>query len=335
MKNKSSFLAAIILFFLSTNTANSQVTVVSTTGYSVTITITPKSIVTSGNSCQWGYNYNVKLDYKVTFSGSNVPASLYTLQGTLGCGSSSHFFDLPNNGGTGTVVSQSNVWNSHSDCGTANVTSLVCSNASVQINGPGISNRTVNFTASLASASSIGTLPVKLVDFSAEAANDKVVLTWATATEENNSFFSVERSDDGSTWTVVKTIQGAGNSSVLRKYECADNNPTSGTVYYRLKQTDFDGNSSYSNTRSIVFANTTRKIYLFPVPSTGNSVNFGGIADSKNFTLVIRNAAGISIYNAQLVSTTIQLPSIKRGLYFVELTNKETGERTNLQYVKI
>ncbi|HMG68823.1 MAG TPA: T9SS type A sorting domain-containing protein [Chitinophagaceae bacterium] len=335
MKKCLSFLSVISLFLLLGTKGISQITIASTTGYSVSVTITPKSIVPSSNSCQWGYNYNVKLEYKVTFSGSNIPASLYTLQGTLGCGSSSHFFDLPNNGGTGTVVSQSNVWNPASTCATATVSSLVCNTVNLEINGPGITSRTVTFAAASATSSFVAPLAVKLVDFNAEVSNDKVKLTWVTASEENNSYFSVERSEDGNTWTVAKTVKGAGNSSTLLTYQCFDAIRTSGTVYYRLKQTDFDGNNSYSNTRSILLASTSGKIYLFPVPNTGNTINFGGISDPGNMAITVRDAAGVALYNKVLTSTSVQIPSLKAGLYFVDVVNKSTGERTNLQLVKI
>ncbi|MES1223820.1 MAG: hypothetical protein ABUT20_50460, partial [Bacteroidota bacterium] len=97
---------------------SAQINVVSTNGYIVDINVTPIGIDAASNSCKWGYNYTVKLNYHVSFVGSNKPSSLYTLQGSVGCGSSTSFFDLPNNGGNG-VVSSATAWRSLSDCKTA------------------------------------------------------------------------------------------------------------------------------------------------------------------------------------------------------------------------
>ena len=90
------------------------------------------------------------------------------------------------------------------------------------------------------------TLPIELLYFKAELNNEIVDLYWATSTEMNNDYFSVERSENGKSFDVIFTMRGAGNSSTNRYYSLVDNMPLSGTSYYRLKQTDFDGKFSYS-----------------------------------------------------------------------------------------
>jgi len=269
------------------------------------------------------------MDYSVTFTGSNIPASLYTLQGTLGCGSATHFFDLPNAGGVGSVTSTSNVWRSAHDCATASVSSLGCTLVHLQISGPGISNRTVNFTASSTP------LPVKLVSFNAEALKNKVKIMWTTATETDNDHFTVERSTDGSNWATVKMINGAGTSSIMNKYEVYDENPVQGNTYYRLKQTDIDGRSTYSEVRSIKYTGAVN-VAVFPVPNAGNTVNFSGIADYKNWMMNVTDASGARVYASTLSAATVNLPAtMKPGLYLITLTNAATTESTTLRYVKI
>lgn len=328
MKKALPCISILLSLLLSTTTSFSQVSVVSNNGYTVNIVLQPKEIVPTSSTCVNGYNYNVKMDYSVTFTGSNIPSSLYTLQGTLGCGTSSHFFDLPNNGGAGSVTSTSNVWRSTSDCSTATISSLNCTVVNIQINGPGISNRTVTFNASPT------VLPVKIISFNAEALKDKVKLTWATATEINNDYFSIERSVDGINWTVVKTIKGAGNSSIVNNYECIDQNPVASTALYRLKQTDLDGQSTYSDTRSVKFTGIVH-ITVFPVPNSGNTISLAGMAEPKNWTMTVRNASGVTVYGTTLSSNTVQLPSLKPGLFIISLVNKITGETTTLRYIKI
>jgi hypothetical protein len=323
-------ISTILLFSLFTKTAvYSQANVASSNGYTVHIDIQPVSIIPSGNSCQYGYNYNVNLHYSVSFTGSNIPASLYTLQGTIGCGSSSHFYDLPNNGGSGNVTTQSNVWNPHPDCATATPATLLCNTAAIQIDGPGIAPQTVIITLPVG-----GPLAIKLNDFNAEAQKEKVKITWSTAIENNNDYFSVERSTDAAIWTVVKTIKVAANSTSLINYESFDEKPVMGTAYYRLKQTDLDGKFTYSTSRVVKFT-AGDNIYAYPIPNPGNTVNFRGIVQPKNIELAVHNISGNKVFTTTLQTNKVELPLLKSGMYLMTLNNKLTGEITNIRYVKL
>jgi hypothetical protein len=332
MKTTLRTLIVIISLSLISKTASSQISVSSSNGYTVNISIQPVSIIAAnGNSCQNGYTYKVKLNYSISYAGTNRPASnngLYTLQGTIGCGSSSSFFDLPNGTGTGSTNS-SNAWTSQTNCATATVASLACNTVTIQIEGPGISDRTITYTGALTIP-----LPVTLVNFNAETSKSAVQLTWTTATQIENDYFSIERSADGSNWSVINTVKGAGTSSALLNYSYTDANPVAGTSYYRLKQTDLDGKFTYSENKAVKFTGTT-SISIFPVPNTGNTINFKGIAEPKNELIVVRDAAGVAVYSTTLSSNTVQLPNLAAGLYVISVKNKVTGEASNLRYVKI
>ncbi len=89
-------------------------------------------------------------------------------------------------------------------------------------------------------------LPIELVDFKAACDNNKVELTWTTATETNNDYFTIEKSPELQNWSPLADVDGAGNSSSVISYSYADENPNRDVTYYRLKQTDFDGKYSYS-----------------------------------------------------------------------------------------
>lgn len=84
-------------------------------------------------------------------------------------------------------------------------------------------------------------LPIELVSFTAIQSNDYVELNWITAAEINNDFFTLERSIDGTSWEVVTYINGAGDSNQMLTYQYRDYMPYEGVSYYRLTQTDFDG----------------------------------------------------------------------------------------------
>jgi hypothetical protein len=94
-------------------------------------------------------------------------------------------------------------------------------------------------------------LPIELISFHAKLNSGEVDLSWATASEINNDYFTVERSADANHFTEVLRKNGAGNSTSILNYQDADQHPLSGHSYYRLKQTDYDGHFTYSKTEAV------------------------------------------------------------------------------------
>jgi len=90
-------------------------------------------------------------------------------------------------------------------------------------------------------------IPVELNSFSASVQNDKVILKWKTATETNNSGWSVERSKDNAEWKSISFVPGAGTTTSIKEYSYTDKNLQAGTYQYRLKQIDLDGTIEYSS----------------------------------------------------------------------------------------
>lgn len=95
------------------------------------------------------------------------------------------------------------------------------------------------------------TLPIKLLSFSHQLAPGQVILQWETASEINNDYFTIERSPDMQQWEVIGHVIGAGNSNQQLTYRLADHMPLKGLSYYRLKQTDFDGQYEYFETLAV------------------------------------------------------------------------------------
>ena len=89
-------------------------------------------------------------------------------------------------------------------------------------------------------------LPIKLIFFNAQLKGDLVAFKWQTSIEKNNDFFEIEYSLDGKNFESLATEDGAGESRTILDYEYENTNPSprSEVVYYRLKQTDFDGSTS-------------------------------------------------------------------------------------------
>ncbi|HEX2629644.1 MAG TPA: T9SS type A sorting domain-containing protein [Chitinophagaceae bacterium] len=310
--------------------AHSQVTVNSTTGYSVNITVVPVQVIPDRNPCPNGYNYNLRLRYNVSFSGSNIPSGgLWTFDGNIGCGSQQVYFDPPNGAGNGTVVTTSNPWRALTDCNGATVRSINCNTGSIHIYGPGISERTVSFAINYTA------LPITIASFTANANNGRVALKWSTATEIDNDFFSIERSVNGSIWTNIGTVDGAGNSSTLLNYQFIDNQPLTGTSFYRIKQTDFDGHYSYSETRQIQDAAVPGTISIAPVPSNGRTINVAGISNYQGYELTLFNTAGAQLFNKTLSNSSVTLPSLAKGVYMIRISNSDKGEAQTLRYVQL
>lgn len=110
-------------------------------------------------------------------------------------------------------------------------------------------------------------LPIVLMSFDVRATESSVELEWVTASEENNDFFTIERSIDGREFSPVLTLGGADNSDSLLTYSATDNNPLNGLSFYRLKQTDFNGLFDYSEIRSVFFVGDETDLDIVPYPN--------------------------------------------------------------------
>lgn len=106
-------------------------------------------------------------------------------------------------------------------------------------------------------------LPVKLIYFKGIPQDDYVILDWSTASEYNNSHFEVERSGEGSRFETLQAVDGAGNSRSTLDYQTVDDNPLPGRSYYRLKQVDWNGVTSYSRTVSVYYSGK-QSMSLYP-----------------------------------------------------------------------
>ncbi|MBK6775586.1 MAG: T9SS type A sorting domain-containing protein [Flavobacteriales bacterium] len=111
-------------------------------------------------------------------------------------------------------------------------------------------------------------LPIELLSFAAQVQHDRtVLLEWATANEHNNEYFVVERSANAEAWQSVVQLQSAGNSSTRTDYSTVDEHPLEHLSYYRLKQVDFGGSYTHSNTVAVNIGSTPSNLLLYPNPA--------------------------------------------------------------------
>jgi len=134
-----------------------------------------------------------------------------------------------------------------------------------------------------------GALPVVLLGFTAVAEGGSALIEWTTASESNNDFFTVERSTDAYSWFELGRIDGAGNSNLVRHYRCYDRKPLSGSSYYRLRQTDFNGLDNYFPPEQIYFGDK-QSIYIWPNPAA-DYINISG-KDLHRLSVAMINATG-------------------------------------------
>ena len=165
------------------------------------------------------------------------------------------------------------------------------------------------------------TLPVVFVAVSANRVDDHAVeLSWRTANEINNSHFEVERSLDGSGWTMVATIN-AGVNGAANSYSFSDENAPAAQAMYRVRQVDIDGNFIYSkiaiaggvaNAQATIFA-SGRTVSILPGSTGGRLtvrvVSIGGqVLQQQNY----EGAAG------RIDVTVAGAPT---GIYLVQVTD--------------
>lgn len=321
MKNLTTILTLIIITTFSFK-SYSQCSVTSTNGYTVNIEIKALELITP-SSCQWGYNYNVKLSYDISFSGNNVPSNMYTLQADLSCGAQSLFFSLPLTGGQGTVTTATNPFRSQSDCQTATVASLDCRVIKVKIEGPGIQNQTFNCN--------ITALPVEMISFNANPKDSDVQLSWSTASEVNNQYFSIERSYDGLKYNTIATIEGAGNSQSIKKYNYLDQSALAliDKCYYRVKQTDFNGEFSYSTVTIARSNSVDKQVIIYPNPSTTNQFTIALGNANQSHTINIYTANGTIAKSIDTNESSILVNDLNKGFYVIEVIDQigQTTER--------
>ncbi|MDX2359673.1 MAG: T9SS type A sorting domain-containing protein [Crocinitomicaceae bacterium] len=174
-------------------------------------------------------------------------------------------------------------------------------------------------------------LPITLINFEANSINSGgVEVVWTTASELNNDYFTIERSLDGTNYEVVTIIDGAGTSSMMNTYKSFDRSPLEGVSYYRLKQTDFDGEFTYSNIDVVENKRVNNSIQLRPNPvnETGQLQFRSDQNGSAIITIV--DVFGRTVLSEQrevnkgMNSVDIDMKTLIDGLYILSLENGET-----------
>jgi hypothetical protein len=186
-------------------------------------------------------------------------------------------------------------------------------------------------------------LPIELLSFDAVKQGEDVLTTWVTATEVNNDYFVVERSQDGVNFEPVGTKMGSGNSSVTLYYSMFDTKPFKGISYYRLRQVDLDGTETKSRLVAVNFFNDG-VLTVFPNPLKTSDINlrFPAAADGEVIMEIIDMIGKIRASELLNVKKGINeiyqhgIPDLPKGAYFIRLkpTASEIAEPMQTQFVR-
>jgi hypothetical protein len=164
-------------------------------------------------------------------------------------------------------------------------------------------------------------LPIALINFIANVQDNLVNLKWQTASEINNYYFTIEKSKTASNWVIVTQVNGAGNSSNVLSYSTTDQTPYNGISYYRLKQTDFNGQFEYSDIRAVNFERTKAEVVIYPNPTNNQITIQANEQELQN--IKIYNVLGQDVTNSakQLSKSEngviIDLSNLANGIYSV------------------
>ncbi len=168
-------------------------------------------------------------------------------------------------------------------------------------------------------------LPIALVSYAAAFTGDAVQLQWLTATEINNSFFTVSRSTDGVNYTTLATINGAGNSTDQHSYTYTDNTAPGGVYYYKLQQTDYDGTVATDGVVAVTVNMPFKGLEVFPNPVKDRCIVSFSDAVQENFQLTVYDCMGREVIarnvETNIGDNTLELyPStLTPGMYFISL----------------
>ena len=255
--------------FSSSVTINGNLTVNSSNGVVFQSGAAVSGNVVANDSLSFLGNTNVSGNLVVNGSGVlRVDGGIVTVDGNF-----DHFGTSTGSSSDCGGITVSGNSNNTGNFATDGTTLDICGNS-----GGGFDTQTGSIGPSVSNCncSPSGPLPIELLHFSAKLENDGVLLEWATAAEMDNDYFTIERSSDGVHYEVVATLPGAGYSNKVLRYRHYDKIQVESTLYYRLRQTDFNGAFSLSPMQAVSPENafaSQANMRFWPQPNAGKELH--------------------------------------------------------------
>lgn len=173
-------------------------------------------------------------------------------------------------------------------------------------------------------------LPVELMFFKAQAQIQGVNLTWATASELDNKGFEVQVSTNARDFKVIGFVESkVGTTSMRQEYSFLDTKAVSGTRYYRLKQVDLDGTTSFSPIRAVALNSDNATVNAYPNPFDDAVVVTLNGTEARNVQVVLMDAMGKVLQQRTEEtsgnSITVDMRSITtKGMYVLHVLDNDT-----------
>lgn len=184
------------------------------------------------------------------------------------------------------------------------------------------------------------TMPVEWLAFEASPSQSGVDLMWMTAVEENNDFFTVERSVDANFYEELARVKGEGNSSEPTMYEVTDDTPPSGRIYYRIRQTDFDGKQSFSNQVEVMFEQSNITLRAYPNPTIDIANLEINMEESTRASMILMTIQGREIMRQAIdlqAGRNLQQVDVSRypaGTYLIQVRPAGNTKGESIRLVK-
>ncbi|MFN8166519.1 MAG: T9SS type A sorting domain-containing protein [Bacteroidia bacterium] len=183
-------------------------------------------------------------------------------------------------------------------------------------------------------------LPVELISFYGENSGSENILHWTTASETNNSHFTIEHSSDGYNFTAFATVQGIGNSTVVHEYSTIDADPPAAITYYRLHQTDIDGKSNPSDIIIIASKEKGGGVICYPNPAEEQlSLVFYSDGD-QNLNVCVSDVTGAILYSKPMAAVNgmnhmpVEVSRLSSGSYYIDLRNDKGVRLSTTGFLK-
>jgi len=174
------------------------------------------------------------------------------------------------------------------------------------------------FDNAIANANS---LPISLDYFDVKQNGEIVAIEWSTASETNNDFFTVLKSLDAIQFDIISTTNGAGTTAIKQYYNIIDEQPQIGINYYKLKQTDFDGNSTIGPVKSVNYSSRNIDFEVYPNPSKYENITIViNTKRAEELTLVIVDQKGSQVFN-----TVLDVEKGQKRILLIDYTYLNTG----------
>lgn len=184
-------------------------------------------------------------------------------------------------------------------------------------------------------------IPVELVSFVANVVDNKVRLSWQTATEKNNAGFEIQRSVDNKEFVKVGYMIGKGTTTDRQSYSYVDEF-AGGKLFYRLKQIDYDGAYTYSNTVEVKsLPNKFSLSQNYPNPFNPTTTISFSLPEKSDVHLLLVDVLGNVVneiaagsYEAGYHKVKLDASKLVSGVYFYRLEADNFVDVKKLMLVK-